>query len=106
MSSLKKILRTVRPFLGKIDVEIDRTRQIIYFRKNGQTETLTISQLYDEIESIFQVASKATGEAEAVGAAANKPSWLPAYRKPVRNPLGNHEQALIEPARPLAGPES
>lgn len=108
MSYLKTILKSAKPFLGKINVEIDRTRQMIYFEKNGQTQTLTVNQLFDEIESIFSKAKKPTARlaGETVNPAVNRPSWLPDCGKPVINPLVFNNQSLIKPARPLAASQT
>lgn len=103
MSSFKTIFRSIRPFLGKLEVEIDRTRQLISFKKNGKTEILTVDQLFDEIESIFQATRPATGlPGKTTNLPKNRPSWLSNYDKPITSPLVLFSQAVIEPARPLA----
>ena len=91
--------------MGDIDVKIDRRRQIITFKRNGQAETMTVAQLFDEIESTF---SKARPPAQTTldpfgGGTIDRtgPPWLSNCSKPVTNPLC---QALTEPARPLAAP--
>lgn len=89
---LRNIFRMVKPFLGALDVKIDRTRQIITFKKNGQVETLTVDQLFDEIEGIF---SKSRPAAQTTldpfgGGTINRieAPWLSDCSKPVTNPLG------------------
>lgn len=101
MPNLKKLFRTVKPFLGNFEMRIDRSRQLIYFIKNGKTEILTVPQLFDEIESVFTRVSMATKAGEMADPAINRPSWLSLCEKPVTDPLGNNSQALIEPARAL-----
>lgn len=96
MSALKTILRSVKPFLGKMDVHVDRSRQIISFNKNDKTETLTVNQLFDEIEGIF---SKAMQKSEK---AIYQPFWLTNCDKPITSPLSFINQPVIKPARPLA----
>ena len=103
-----------------MDIEIDRTRQLIYFKRNGSTEIMNVNQLFDEIESIF---AKAKPSAPATqrqpdlfgGGPIDRisppdghidppdGSWLSNYDKPQTNPLS---QALREPARPLAASHS
>lgn len=39
--------------MGDVDVKIDRARQIITFKRDGQAETMNVDQLFDEIERIF-----------------------------------------------------
>jgi len=110
---LRNIFRTIKPFLGKMDVEIDRNRQIIYFKRNGRTEIMTVNQLFDEIEIIFTKARPAAqvtldpfggGTIDRISPPGC--SWLSNYDKPRTNPLGNNGQALREPARPLAAQQS
>ena len=120
MPNLRNIFRTIKPFLGKMEVEIDRNRQLIYFKRNGKTEIMNVNQLFDEIEGIF---SKVRPSAPAApitldpfgGGSIDRisppggpysGSWLPNCGKPRSNPLGNNHQALREPARPLAAPKS
>ena len=101
---LRSIFRVMKPFLGALDVNIDRTRQIITFKRDGQSETLTVDQLYDEIESIFSKAKPvAQTTLDRFGATIDRinPPWLSNCSKPVTNPLG---LALTESARPLAAP--
>ena len=105
---LKYIFRAIRPFLGAVDVTIDRRRQIITFHKGSQSETMTVAQLFDEIEGIF---SKARPAAQTTldpfgGGTIDRisPPWLSNCNKPRTNPLGNNHQALTEPAKPLAAP--
>lgn len=87
---LRIIFRMIKPFLGALDVNIDRTRQIITLKKNGQVETLTVDQLYDEIESIFSGARPAVqttldpfggGTIDRI-----EGFWLPNYSKPAQIP--------------------
>lgn len=113
MPNLRNIFRTIRPFLGKMEVEIDRNRQLIYFKRNGRTEIMTINQIFDEIESIFTKARPAApitldpfggGTIDRIGPPGG--SWLSNYDKPRTNPLGINDQALSEPARPLAASHS
>lgn len=89
---LRHIFQMIKPFLGALDVKIDRTRQIITFKKNGQVETLTVNQLYDEIESIFTKAKPAvqTTLDPFGGGTINRieAPWLSDYSKPAANPLG------------------
>jgi len=92
----------VKPFLGALDVKIDRRRQIITFERDGRSETLTVDQLYDEIEGIFSKARPAQTTLDPFGGGTIdriEPPWLSNCSKPVTNPLG---QALTEPGRPLA----
>jgi len=94
----------IKPFLGALDVTIDRNRQIITFHRDGQAETMTVSQLFDEIESIFSKARPAQTTLDPFGSGTIdriEPTWLSNCGKPVASPLG---QALTEPARPLAAP--
>jgi len=112
--SFRTIFRTVKPFLGKIEVRIDRARQLIYFKRNGRTEILTVDQLFDEIESIFTKIRPSAPAAQTTldpfgGGTIDRimppdGSWLSNCGKPRTNPLGNNDQALREPARPLAAP--
>lgn len=111
--NLKNIFRSIKPFLGKMNVEIDRNRQLIYFTKAGRTEILTVNQLFDEIESIFtkaRPAAQITLDPRARGTIdrISPPGgfWLSNYDKPQTNPLGNNGQAPREPARPLAASHS
>ncbi|MBA7523269.1 hypothetical protein ES705_15392 [subsurface metagenome] len=103
---LRNIFRVIKPFLGALDVNIDRTRQIITFKRDGESQTLTVDQLYDEIESIFSKAKPAAqttldpfggGTIDRITLPGS--SWLSDCSSPVTNPLG---LALTEPARPLA----
>ena len=101
---LRTIFRMVKPFLGALDVKIDRRRQIITFERDGRSETLTVDQLYDEIEGIFSKARPAQTTLDPFGSGTIdriEPTWLSNCGKPVASPLG---QALTEPARPLAAP--
>ena len=101
---LRNIFRSIKPFLGKIDIEIDRNRQLIYFTKADKTEILTVNQLFDEIESIFSKAKPAQTTLDPFGGGTIdriKPPWLSNCSKPVTTPLS---QALTEPARPLPAP--
>ena len=82
--------------MGDLEVKVDRARQIITFRRNGQAETMTVDQLFDEIESIF---SKARPTAQTT----EEGFWLPNCPTPLTNPLG---QALTEPGRPLSAPSA
>jgi len=102
---LRSIFRVIKPFLGALDVTIDRRRQIITFHKDNQSETMTVAQLFDEIESIFSKARPATqttldpfggGTIDRIEA-----PWLSNCSKPVTNPL---YQAPTEAARPLTAP--
>lgn len=122
MPNLRNIFRTIKPFLGKMEVEIDRKRQLIYFKRNGKTEIMNVNQLFDEIEGIF---SKVRPSAPAApitldpfgGGSIDRisppnsricppgGSWLSNYDKPQTNPLGINDQALSEPARPQAAPQ-
>jgi len=122
MPNLRNIFRTIKPFLGKMEVEIDRTRQLIYFKRNGKTEIMNVNQLFDEIESIFTKIKPSAPAApisldpfgggtidriSPPGGRIGPPggSWLSNYDKPQTNPLGNNHQALREPTRPLAAPQ-
>lgn len=83
----------IRPFLGALDVKIDRRRQIITFQKNGQSETLTVDQLYDEIESIFSKAKPAAAQVtlDPFGGGTIdriEAPWLSECKEPIVNPLG------------------
>lgn len=89
---LRHIFQMIKPFVGALDVTIDRTRQIITFKKNGQVETLTVNQLFDEIENIFSKAKPAAqitldpfggGTIDRI-----EGSWLSNHSKPITNPLG------------------
>ncbi len=114
--NLRNIFRSIKPFLGKMEVEIDRTRQLIYFKKNGRTEIMNVNQLFDEIESIFTKVRPSAPAAPITldpfgGGTIDRisppgGSWLSNYGKPQTNPLGNNSQALRGPARPLAVPHS
>ena len=120
MPNLRNIFRTIKPFLGRMQIEIDRNRQIIYFKKNGRTEIMTVNQLFDEIESIFTKAKPTVqttmdpfcgGSIDHISPPNSRisppgGSWLSNYDKPQTNPLGINDQALSEPARPPAAPHS
>ena len=116
MPNLRNIFRTIKPFLGKMEVEIDRNRQLIYFKRNGKTEIMNVNQLFDEIEGIFSKARSSASTLDPFGGGTidriSPPggpysgSWLPNCGKPQTNPLGNNDQALREPARTLAAPQS
>jgi len=98
---LKYIFRAIKPFLGDLDVRIDRRRQIITFKRNGQAETMTVAQLFDEIESTFSKARPAAqitldpfggGTIDRIsppGGHISPPGgfWLSNCNKPVTNPL-------------------
>lgn len=94
--NLRFIFGAMKPFLGVLDLKIDRTRQIITFQRDGKAETLTVDQLYDEIESIFSKAKPAMpvqrrpdvtldpfggGTIERI-----EGSWLPDCNEPAVNP--------------------
>jgi len=108
---LRNILRTVRPFLGKLDVEIDRNRQLIYFTKAGKTEILTVNQLFDEIESIFSKTTRAPAPESQVtldpfgggGIDRIEAPWLSNCNKPVANPLSMAQRADKAPGSSQAG---
>ena len=107
---LRFIFRAIRPFLGDLDLKIDRRRQIVTFKRDGHTETLTVDQLFDEIESIFSKARPATqttldpfGGGTIDRITPPERSWLSDYNKPVLNPLF---QAPTEPGRPLSAPSA
>lgn len=103
---LKSIFRAIRPFMGDLDVKIDRARQIVTFRRNGQAETMNVEQLFDEIESIFSKARTAQTTLDPFGGGTIdriEAPWLPNYPTPLTNPLG---QALTEPGRPLTAPSA
>jgi len=104
---LRNILRSVRPFLGKLDVEIDRNRQLIYFNKAGKTEILTVNQLFDEIESIFtkaQPAAQTTLDPFGGGSIDRiEAPWLSNCNKPVANPLSLAQRADKAPGSSQAG---
>ncbi|MBA7496446.1 hypothetical protein ES702_07054 [subsurface metagenome] len=108
--SLRFIFGVIKPFLGVLDLKIDRTRQIITFKRDGETETLTVDQLFDEIERMFSSA-KPTAQVtlDPFGGGAidhltpQESSWLSDCPKPVTNPL---YQALTEPRRPLSAPSA
>lgn len=77
--------------MGDLDVNIDRTRQIITFKRDGQAETMTVEQLFDEIERMFSSAKPASqvtldpfggGTIDRIEA-----PWLSDYSKPSMNPL-------------------
>lgn len=92
---LRTIFQMIKPFLGALDVRIDRRRQIITFQKNGQSETLTVDQLYDEIESIFSKAKPSSAPREVTLDPFGNGTidriegfWLSDCNKPVTNPLG------------------
>lgn len=116
MPNLRNIFRTIKPFLGRMEVEIDRSRQLIYFKRNGRTEIMTVNQLFDEIESIFTKVRPSAQAAQNTfdpfgGGTIDRisppgGSWLSNCDKPQSNPLGFNDQALSEPARPLAAPHS
>ncbi len=104
------IFSAVKPFLGVLDLKIDRTRQIITFKRDGQTETLTVDQLYDEIERMFPSAKPAAqvtldpfggGTIDRINP--QEGAWLSDYHRPSAKPLG---QALTEQGRPLAAPSA
>jgi len=97
--NLKFIFGIVKPFLGVLDLKIDRTRQIITFKRDGETETLTVDQLFDEIERMFLSAKPAAQDRITPP----EGSWLSDCPKPVTNPL---YQALTEPRRPLLAPSA
>jgi len=83
----------IKPFLGALDVKIDRTRQIITFQKDGQVEMLTVDQLYDEIEEIFSKAKPAPAQVtlDPFGSGTIDRidgSWLAECKEPIVNPLG------------------
>jgi len=108
--NLRFIFGVIKPFLGVLDLKIDRTRQIITFKRDGQTETLTVDQLFDEIERMFSSAKPAAqvtldpfggGTIDRITLPGS--SWLSDYNKPAANPLG---QALTEPGRPLSAPSA
>ena len=94
--------------MGALEVKIDRTRQIITFRSNGQLETLTVDQLFDEIEKMFRKIPIMAND----GCKALKPpqttysliTWLSECDKPLTDPLKYPDQLLIEPGRSLAAP--
>ena len=114
--NLRNIFRSIKPFLGKMEVEIDRTRQLIYFKRNGKTEIMNVNQLFDEIESIFTKVRPSAPAAPITldpfgGGTIDRisppgGSWLSNCDKPRSNPLGINDQALRGPARPLAVPHS
>jgi len=89
--NLRFIFGAIKPFLGVLDLKIDRRRQIITFKRDGQTETLTVDQLFDEIERMFSSAKPAAqvtldpfggGTIDRIDSA-----WLSDYNKPAANPL-------------------
>ena len=89
--NLKYIFKAIRPFLGDLDVRIDRRRQIITFQKNGQTETMTVNQLFDEIESLSKAKPAAQTTLDPFGSGTIdriEGFWLSDCNKPVTNPLG------------------
>jgi len=94
--NLKYIFRAIRPFLGDLDVKIDRRRQIITFKRNGRTETMTVNQLFDEIESVSKAkpaAAQTTLDPFGGGTIDRiEAPWLPNCSKPATNTQG---QALI-----------
>jgi len=92
--------------MGDLDVKIDRTRQIITFRRNGQAETMTVDQLFDEIEMMFhKIPIRADDGCKAPEAPQTSDSlrtWLTECDKPLTDPLKYPDQVRIEPGRPLA----
>ena len=103
-------LRLFRPFLGVFDVKIDRGRQIITFHNKGQVETLTVDQLFDEIERMFNkipiMADDGCKALEAPQTSDSLRSWLTECDKPLTDPQKYPDQALTEPGRPLAAPSA
>ena len=80
--------------MGKVEVRIDRARQLIYFKRNGKTEILTVDQLFDEIEGIIPDARSAAQNAlDPFSDCSIKRivppgcSWLSNYDKPHTDPL-------------------
>lgn len=95
--NLRFIFGAIKPFLGVLDLKIDRTRQIITFQRDGQTETLTVDQLFDEIERMFSSAKpESVGRRRPTvtldpfgGSTIDRidSAWLSDYNKPAVNPL-------------------
>lgn len=103
---LRYIFRAIKPFLGGLDVKIDRRRQIITFKRNGQAETLTVNQLFDEIETIFskaQPTAQTTLDPFGGGIDRIEAPWLSNCNKPVANPLGQAQRAGKAPGSSQAG---
>lgn len=77
--------------MGDIDVKIDRARQIITFRNNGQTETMNVDQLFDEIETLFHkspiMANDGCKAPETPQTTYSLRSWLAKCDKPLTDPL-------------------
>jgi len=94
--------------MGDLEVKIDRRRQLITFRSNGQLETLTVDQLFDEIESMFHkipvMADDGCKALEAPQTSASVSSWLAECDKPLTDPLKSIDKALTEPGRTVAAP--
>lgn len=94
--------------MGGLDVKIDRARQIITFKNNGQTETMNVDQLFDEIEELFHksliMADDGCKTLKAPQTTNSLRSWLTECDKPMTDPLKYPNQALTEPTRPLAAP--
>ncbi len=92
--------------MGDLEVRIDRARQIITFRSNGQLETLTVDQLFDEIEKmVHKIPIRADDGCEALKPPQTSNSlitWLSECDKPLTDPLKYPDQALTEPGRSLA----
>lgn len=84
--------------MGDLEVEVDRRRQIITFRRNGQAETMTVEQLFDEIESIFSKARPAQITLDPFGGGTIDriaPTWLSRCDKPLTDPLRYPDQVVI-----------
>ena len=100
----------IRPFLGDYEVKIDRSRQIITFRNNGQVDTMNVDQLFDEIEKMFSkspmMANDGCEALQAPQTSDSLRSWLSECDKPLTDPLKSISQALTEPGRPLSAPSA
>lgn len=92
----------IRPFLGDHKVKIDRKRQIITFKRNGEVVMLTVDQLFDVIADMFE--KDPEQPLEAIQTGEHIRNWLTECDKPLTDPLKYHNQALTRPARPLAAP--